>query len=74
MTPPCLHTFDLSRLAERLAVCTRCGYVERAAFPARHPALPTSRPRKVHAKKGPPGPLEGQGASWFTLEEGIDNA
>jgi hypothetical protein len=54
--PPCRHTFDLSRLGERLATCTRCGYVERAALPPRGDPGPMATNVRLSPPKGKKGP------------------
>lgn len=54
--PPCRHTFDLSRIAERLATCMRCGYVERAALPPRGETGQIAVKGRLPAQKGRKGP------------------
>jgi hypothetical protein len=54
--PPCRHTFDLSRLAERLATCTTCGYVERAALPPRGDTGQIATKVRLSPPKGKKGP------------------
>jgi hypothetical protein len=72
--PPCRHTFDLSRLAERLATCTSCGYVERAALPPRGDAgqiAPQVRLSPPKGKKGPSGLRQAdEGSAQFFQEDG----
>ncbi len=55
-TSPCRHTFDLSRIAERLATCTHCGYVERAALPPRGETGKIHGKVRVESPKGRKGP------------------
>ena len=53
---PCRHVFDLSHIAERLATCTHCGYVERAALPPRGDTGQINGKVRLAPQKGRKGP------------------
>jgi hypothetical protein len=71
MTPPCLHQFVFSATEAHTALCTVCGWRERAALPPKVGDAPSPMSTKPKGKKGPFKAKDGDEGqeSFFTIPE-----